>query len=266
MKKIRIIALISAILTFMCAYLLIRTMGDNTVDDNKVGKGHSVSVVVAKQDIRPYTTLTADVLAIEQMTVEADSGYFTTLDEVVGSVTTSDIFAGEVLTSKRVVASGDSVLGMSSKIESGKRAITIMVDAEQGVGYHLKVGNYVDVIYRAEVVAGEVNGAKVPAGVAFTNRYGAQNPKNSAVMQEDFGEYFSVIAVQDVKVLAVEKASGSVEANSEMEYSHVTLEVTPAQAEDIALMNDAAGWIQLILRAQDDHNILSENRHSVMDK
>lgn len=263
MKKIRIVALISAILTFMCAYILMRTSGESAAEGNKAGQG-SVSVVVAKQDIPPYTTLTADVLSIEQMIVASDSNYFTDLDEVIGSVAVSDIFSGEAITAKRVVAPDDSALGMSAKIEPGKRAITIMVDAEQGVGYHLKVGNYVDVIYRSEVDEGEVNGTRVPAGVAFTNLYGGQGPKNSAVLQENFGQFFSIIAVQNVKILAVENLSHFSADTSEAEYSHVTLEVTPAQAEDISLMNDAAGWIQLIMRAHDDHSILNEDRHSAM--
>jgi pilus assembly protein CpaB len=263
MKKIRIVALISAIITFMCAYILMQPPGESSVDGNTTGQDN-VSVVVAKQDIPPYTTLTADVLSIQPMTVATDSGYFTSLDEVIGLVTVSDIFAGEIITSKRVVESDDFSLGMSAKIEPGKRAITIMVDAEQGVGYHLEVGNYVDVIYRAEADMGEVNGSTVPAGVAFTNLYGVQNPKNSSIIQENLGEFFSVIAVQNVKILAVENLLYSSGDISEPEYSHVTLEVTPAQAEDIALMNDAAGWIQLILRAQGDHDILSEDRHSVL--
>lgn len=262
MKKIRIVAMIAAILTFMCAYLLMRTPDDGASANRN--DGEIAAVVAAKQDIAPYTTLTEDMLSVVEMPVTEGTEYFSKLDEVVGKVSVSDIYAGEALTSRRIVSADDAVLGLSAKIDDGKRAITINVDTEQGVGNHLKVGNYVDVVFRSEVDAGSLNGTRVPAGTAFTSAYGAESPKNSAVMQENFNTQFSVITVQDVKVLAVENLT-YFSANG-TEYAHVTLEVTPAQAEDLALMNDAAGWIQLILRAQDDHDILDENRHVVLEK
>lgn len=263
MKKIRIVALVAAIITFMCAYIMTRSTGD-AGSGNASGGGTKISAVVVNQDIPPYTTLTADMLSLEQVETETPDTCFTSLEDAVGKVSVSDIFKGEVLSTRRVVNPDDAALGLSARIEDGKRAITILVDAEQGVGYNLKVGNYVDVVYRTQVDAGEVNGRSTPAGMAFTSTFGAGKPQNSAVMDENLDTYFSVITVQDVKVLAVDNTIAFSGTGSSEEYSHVTLEVTPAQAEDIALMNDAAGWIQLILRAQDDHTILSENRHSVL--
>jgi pilus assembly protein CpaB len=95
---------------------------------------------------------------------------------------------------------------------------------------------------------------------------GPQNPANAQIVNDSIGNEFSVIALQNIKVAALGN-SFSFDSNKDYkdeEYVSVTLEVTPSQAAQIALMKSGEGKIQLALRPQEDSNVVKEPRGSVL--
>lgn len=262
MKKIWIIALISALLMFICGYSFLSTQAEKSsgaASDQRI-----VDVVIAAQDIPPYTTLTSDMFITKQTVANAFlTGYFSSISDVVGSISTTTIFSGEVLTGSRITKEQNAV-GLSAQLEDGMRAITIDVDATQGVANNIKVGNYVDVVFVAELGSEEINGQKVTAGMGLTALYGAGQPANTQVVGENIGQHFSAIALQKVRVVALDSSTGDVATDAAPAYSNVTVEVSPADAARIALLNNNGGKIQLLLRPMEDESTVDENRNTVL--
>lgn len=265
MKKIRIIALLSALMMFICGYLFLSSQGDGSTS---ITKGGQISAVVATQDIAPGTTLTDKMLTVKRIAAgEGLTNYYTAVGDVVGSVCTSDVFAGEVLSKNRVLKGDNAAFGLSTRLEKGKRAVSIEVDLEQGVANNLKVGNYVDVIFTAQIEAGQINGFPTSAGMLLSKMCGEKEPANAQVVNENLGQYFSVIALQNIKVVALDDAFYfDRNAGGDQQYGSVTLEVTPAEAAKIALLNDNNGKIQLALRPQGDESTVNESRESVLER
>ncbi len=266
MKKIQIIAVLSALIMFICGYYFISSESDG---DRGVAKRGEISVVVATQDIAPYTKLTSDMITIQHLPEGRGLvDYYTSVSDVEGSICTSEVFSGEVLTANRLASADDAALGLGTHLEKGKRAISVEVDTEQGVANNLKVGNYVDVVFTAQIQGGVINGLPASAGMILSQVYGGGDPANTQIVGENLGQFFSVIALQKIKVIALGDRfySDRNTSGEELQYGSVTLEVTPVQAAKIALLNDNDGKIQLILRSQDDESTVNESRESVLKR
>lgn len=261
MKKIQIIALLSALIMFICGYIFISSDNGNI----GIGKGETISVVVAKQDIAPGTTLTSEMLTVKRMAASQGlTNYYTKVGDIAGSVCTSDVFSGEVITNNRIIKQ-DTAVGLATRLEKGMRAVSIEVGTEQGVANNLRVGNYVDVIFTAEVKS-EGNNRSATAGMVMSQLFGEGDPANTHVVSDNLGQFFSVIVLQKIKIVALDDAFyfDSIAGGEDRHYGSVTLEVTPAQAAKIALLNGNQGEIQLVLRSQDDEETVNESRQNVL--
>jgi len=151
-------------------------------------------------------------LRIVRTSVEgAPSDAFRDVTEVVGQVSRSPLYAGEVLVARRFSGyAGGSAL--AAVLQPGMRAVTIRVDDVIGVGGFVLPENRVDVIS-----AFEANGT----------------PRAETI-------------IRDVRVLAVDQRSDAT-ADGPVVGRAVTLEVTPADAEKIAAARQR-GSLQLTLR------------------
>lgn len=260
LKKIRFIALAAALLAFISLYFI--TLGSDKASGNIISKNNkTVNVVVAKRDIAPYTKITAEMVSIQNIDTDmAIQNYFTVTEDVVGKISKSDIYEGEVISSVRVAGETDTSLGLAMQLEEGKRAITVAVDVEKGISATIKTGNYVDVIYVGRFEAEGVGGTHT-ASSYFDAVAGAKKPMNSQTLYHGFGEYFAVTALQNIKVVSLDNIF--YKDDSKTSYQSVTLEVTPEQAAQIALMSGGEGAIRLSLRPQEDKTLISEPRNEV---
>ncbi|HYO63031.1 MAG TPA: Flp pilus assembly protein CpaB [Pyrinomonadaceae bacterium] len=175
------------------------------------------TVVVAKVDVPAGTKLIAEQLSVAQFPQGATpDGVFETMDKAVGRVTVVNIAAREPLTDFKLAPEG-SAGGLSAIIPEGYRAMTVKVDDVVGVSGFLQPGALVDVV----VV------------ISPTDMH--QNP-------------ISKIVLQNVKVLAsgqnIDRPKDDREANT---VKAVTLQVTPEQAEKLALAS-TEGKLQLVMR------------------
>ena len=178
------------------------------------------SVVVAKVEIPVGTRIIQEHLAVAQFpkNVTPEGAFQKIDDKLVGRVAVVSIAPREPLTESRLAPVG-SAGGLSSVIPDGYRAMTVKVDDVVGVSGFIMPGTLVDVV----VVI--------------------QPPKSSG--QE---ETVSKIVLQNIKVLAsgqnIDKRKNEKEAER---VKAVTLQVTPEQAEKLALAS-SEGRLQLVMR------------------
>lgn len=214
MKKVKILALVSALLTAALLYIFLGSLAD-------AAKGKRVNVLTAARDIPPNTPITAEML--KTVTIAAEAMVPRALSDsapALGKLSQDKIYAGEQIISTRLIAPGEvSAKTLSYAIEPGKRAITISVNNTSGVGFMLTPGNHVDLIgYFAPNGAGTVSIA--------------------ALLMENL----TVLAVDNV----VQKDGKT--KNDQSSYSSLTLQVTPEQALKLT-MAYAEGEIRAVLRS-----------------
>lgn len=143
-----------------------------------------------------------------------------------------ELTKGEPITRGAFVSSGQGNQ-LASKMESGMRAVAIKSSAQQMVGGFVAPGDYVDVILTHQI---RVDGAS----------------QNSTV-QTFVNKYTSETILENVLVLAVDQTARK-EDNSAKTGKTVTLQVTPKQAEKLAL-STSLGDLSLALRPIGDKEI-----------
>src|SRR5919107_1560929 len=177
------------------------------------------NVVVAKVDIPLGTTIVAEQLTHVQLPADAvPDAAFNDAQKVVGRVSVVNVAAREPVTDFKLAPEG-SAGGLSSVIPEGFRAMTVKADDVIGVAGFLRPGAMCDVLTVIE-----------PSGTG-----GNRNP-------------ISKIVLQNVKVLAsgqnIDKPKDQREAE---QVKAVTLQVTPEQAEKLALAS-TEGKLRLVMR------------------
>ena len=179
-------------------------------------------VAVAKVAIPIGSKIIAEQIMVVQFPKESTpDGAFDSAEKLAGRVAVVNIGAREPITESRLAAEGTAA-GLSAIIPEGYRAMTVKVDDAAGISGFIQPGALVDVVVTID-----------PEGT------GRQNP-------------ISKIVLQNIKVLAngqnIDKPENEREANS---VKAVTLQVTPEQAEKLALAA-TEGKLQLVMRSQID--------------
>jgi pilus assembly protein CpaB len=181
----------------------------------------TTDVVVAKVAIPVGSRVIAEQIEIKQFPADVSpEGAISKIDEnLVDRVVTSQISPREPITEAKLAPVG-SLGGLSSVIPEGYRAMTVKVDDVVGVSGFIMPGTLVDIV----VVI--------------------QPPKGSSNE-----EMISKIVLQNIKVLASGQNIDKPKNDREVERSvrAVTLQVTPEQAEKLALAS-SEGKLQLVMR------------------
>ena len=183
------------------------------------------NVVVAKVDIPIGERIIAEQLAITQLPRSAaPDGTFAKIDEtLIGRVAMQRIAAREPITENRLAPIG-SAAGLSSVIPEGYRAMNVRVDDVVGISGFIMPGTLVDIVVVIE-------------------------PPDDKTR-----ERVSKIVLQNIKVLAnganLDKPKNEKEVDR---VKTVTLQVTPEQAEKLALAS-SEGRLQLVMRNSIDQN------------
>ena len=183
------------------------------------------NVVVAKVEIPIGTRIVPEQLSVVQFpkTVAPD-GTFPVIDErLIGRVAIMRISPREPVTEYRLAPVGVAA-GLTSLIPEGFRAMTVKVDDVVGVSGFIQPGTLVDVVVTI-------------------------NPPD-----ERRRDRISKIVLQNIKVLAnggnIDKPKNEKEVER---VKAVTLQVTPEQAEKLALAS-SEGKLQLVMRNSVDQN------------
>src|SRR5688572_16034557 len=179
-------------------------------------------VAVAKVAIPIGSKIIPEQIMVVQFPKESTpDGAYDSAEKLAGRVAVVNIAAREPITESRLAAEGTAA-GLSAIIPEGYRAMTVKVDDAAGISGFIQPGTLVDVVVTID-----------PEGSS------RQNP-------------ISKIVLQNIKVLAngqnIDKPEDEREAKS---VKAVTLQVTPEQAEKLALAS-TEGRLQLVMRSQID--------------
>jgi pilus assembly protein CpaB len=180
-------------------------------------------VAVAKVPIALGSKIVPEQIMVVQFPKESTpDGAFDAPEKLAGRVAVVNIAAREPVTEARLAPEGTAA-GLSAVIPEGYRAMTVKVDDAAGISGFIMPGALVDVV------------------VVIDPREGSGNQ-----------DPISKIVLQNIKVLAngqnIDKPKDEREANS---VKAVTLQVTPEQAEKLAL-SATEGKLQLVMRNQID--------------
>jgi pilus assembly protein CpaB len=212
------ITLLVAFVTSILAYSWMHGMAEA-----RAGKG-SLSITVAAADLPWGTPLTSAYL--KKASYPKDSlpaGYFTDLKQVEGRVLIANIKANEPILDSKLAPTGITAGGVAAVISPNKRAMAVKVDKVKGVSGFIHVGNRVDVL----VCMTRVNGYEY-------------KPVTKTVLQ-------------NILVLAVGSETESTDKKGKpAQVDVITLEVSPEEAEVLALAAAEGKQLQLALRNYSD--------------
>lgn len=231
MKKVRLIAVIAALIAGIGIYFFLREV-------SKPKEVPHTNVVVAKTDIPENTMLTEEMVELRSVVNEAlQENHLLDLKSAIGMVASGNIYAGEQVTKNRLVRAGEldeTNKSLAYIVENGMRAVTISVNTVSGMENLVKPGNRVDLV---------VNYTYTPKGEdAGTGMTGEEEKAEEEVRA-------SKMLAQNLRILASGKELAKTGAQ---EYVTLTLETTPEEALMISYA-EYTGTIKVLLRSALDN-------------
>ena len=234
MRNKRFLIVMTGALVFgvLAAFSVSRYLSSAQANNN------STKVAVAKVDIPLGTKIIPEQVAeVEFPSNTIPDGAFESTEKLVGRVAIVNIAAREAITDSKLAPAGTQG-GLSALIPEGFRAMTVKVDDAAGVSGFIQPGALVDVVVVID-------------------------PKENSINQDPI----SKVVLQNIKVLAnaqnIDKPKNEREATT---VKAVTLQVTPEQAEKLALASNE-GKLQLIMRNstdQGDSQTVGVNKRSLL--
>lgn len=226
MKKVKILALVLAVITGFLLYNFL-----NSISKPVVTEVSKKTVVTAAADIFPDTLITSDMLKLKELPEESVHALaVNNIDEAVGKVADSIIIAGEQVLSSKLIEPGDGAGTLAYKVKTGMRAITVGVTNTTGLSNMIIPNNMVDIIGLYEIEEKDANGDTKTVG--YTN-----------------------MLLENVKVLAVDSCLTAKDKESlQTPYVALTLEVTPLQAMEVS-MTERNASLRAIIRSPLDEGI-----------
>ncbi len=231
MKKAQLIGIsvagVAGVLAFVMMGSMLKPPPKPMTEDKVVD---AVKVLVAKTDIELGTVATDQSFRWQDWPKDAISPTFVTstskpqaLQEFSGRVARTPILQGEPITENKVVKLGDGGV-LAAILPAGMRAISTKIESKTAVANLVLPNDHVDVI--------------------LTQRKRGKNGSEEIVSDTLF---------RNVRVLAIGQQVESKEGKKNAEGSVATMELTPRQAEALALAN-TVGEITLSLRSVADLN------------
>jgi pilus assembly protein CpaB len=183
-------------------------------------------VVVAAQDIPEGATVDRTMLTTVQWPVgTAPAGAFASIDSVAARVTRLSVFKGEAIVPGRLAPTGTGA-GIEVKITPGKRAMSIPVSAVSGVSGLIQPNSRVDVL----------------VSIRDEGKEGRSQTANRQVAK---------LFMDNMRVLGVGQEIQRGPDGKAVQATTVTLEVTPEEAERLAIAV-SQGQLSLVLRGYGD--------------
>ena len=207
-------AIIVALLSTFGVYRVLETTKTNA----RVVTG---PVVIAQKDMAEGAAIDRMAVAVVQWPVATiPVGAFTSIDSVVGRVARVTLFTGDPLVPGRLAPDGTGP-GLEVKIAQGKRAVSFRINDVSGIAGLIRPNSRVDIVVVMDGAADKGRLAKV--------------------------------FLQNMRILAIGSAPQPTEDGRPMNATVATVEATPDEGEQIALVT-TQGQIQLMLRGYGDPN------------
>src|SRR5882724_13082686 len=233
MKAARLVVLVVAVAAGGLAALLAGRGGDGLPPaPNASTPIDTVEVLVAKSDIPLGSSITAADMQWQLWPIAAASPVFTrksdkpnAIEELTGAIARAPFVAGEPLRENKLIKANGSGY-MAAVLDKGMRAISTEISPETGAGGFILPNDHVDVILsRRERDADKTAG-------------GADSHSSETIMT-------------NIRVLAIDQTLGEKDGQKVVIGKTATLELTPRQAEQLALSRQL-GTLSLSLRSLAD--------------
>ncbi len=255
-RKFLIVALLFGALTAVLFYAL---TANRTSSNGKTSTTSSaqVQVVVARVPIRQRTSITADMVELKSVPVDARvAGAVAGVTDAVGKVTKFPIDANQQVSTTSIVDTSKpiGVAALAQVVPDGRRAISISATQVLTAGGLLLPGDYVDVVW--ECCSGglqwQANGKTQTTSAVIFTRPVVQNVQVAAVAQ-------SIVPSGPVgKATPGSGSDNPVAADTPPQTpdaSTITLLVTPDQAGAL-MMAESIGKLRASLRNPGDTNLI----------
>jgi pilus assembly protein CpaB len=234
MRSNNILILVVAIVLGGIAAFLARNW---LLSQTQVSRSTEGRIVVASKSLPFGTPLSEDnVIEISWGGRDLPDGAFTSRQDLFKDGRRAALAAvarNEPILGSKITGPGQQA-SLSSTIEDGKRAVTVRVDDVRGVAGFILPNDHVDVV----VIRSE---------------------SNSTARRESYSD----LLLQNVKVIAVDQLAADQKEKPGIAKA-VTLEVTPSQAQKVALATEV-GTLSLILRQAGEANVVVNGRVSESD-
>ena len=234
MKPARIIVLVIAVVAGGFAALLVGRSGNDAPPPPAPQKVDTVDVLVAKTDIAMGQTVSAQELQWQPWPTTAATIHFvrrsdkpTALEQMSGSIARQPFVAGEPIREAKLVKGGSGF--MAAILPSGLRALSTEISAETGAGGFILPNDRVDVL--------------------LTRR------DREAERRSGVDTHVTETILTNMRVLAIDQTIQEKDGQRVVIGKTATLEVTPQQAETLALSRQL-GSLSLALRSLADANRL----------
>jgi pilus assembly protein CpaB len=179
-------------------------------------------IIIAKRDVSVGSTIEkAQTDSIDWPRANRPQGAFTAAESVIGRIALERFVPGEPIIEAKLVPRGGLSGVLTYKIPDGHRAMTVGVDQVAGVAGFITPGNMVDVVLTTQ----------------------PQYAKES----------ISKIVLQNIPVLATGQTVEQQKEGKPIVVPTVTLDVTPDDAERLAIAS-TQGRLQLVLRGAGDES------------
>lgn len=228
MKKVRILAIITAIVTAVAVYMYLSNM-------NKPNEIEMASIIVPKEIINANTEITREMLGSVNIPVDAvHINAALSFDDVVGKASNGLMVQDEQIITSKLIEPGESQESLAYAVEDGQRAFTLAVDKVSGIAGFLQPGNYVDILLTLTIDLPDDE---------------ENNNEENSEYQQDIRKTFSIELISNLKLLAVGRNLNERDISSdEGIYDTITLSVTPEQAVKLNLAANS-GKVRLTLRS-----------------
>jgi pilus assembly protein CpaB len=224
------------------AVMMIYSYVSSTEEAYREQYGKEVTVVVAKREIKELEVLDETNLTTKPMpSTFKQPGTSKDIKDFIGSLAIAPIAKDEQMTRTKVTQLGART-GLARQVAIGKRAVAVRVSDETGVAKLIKPGDRVDVL-------------------AFTDPSGTGNKlqiETRTILQDVMvlatGKYVAntVPAILEVDPMKANSKS-KLNLSEYTQFSNVTLEVDPFQAQALVFASTQLNGIYLILRNNDDN-------------
>lgn len=250
---------------------------DTTTGSSNREEPQEITIVTATRDVAAHERLTEEDLqeaTVDASTVSGD--VVTSRVEVIGLAYSDDLIPGQALLRSRLVTPG-----LANRVEPGRRAFALPVDAGGMVGGLVRDDDHLDIIFagrlqlqrisptypmeapdaieidRVEDPDGGGNGLIIPEygqEVGPTYPYPGEDGSRFWVSDFNEGDPVTKVMLQNVRVLRVIAPSVSETSGNQSTGAFLVLDVSPEEAEILRFMVDN-GLYQVVLRGLDDDAI-----------
>jgi pilus assembly protein CpaB len=233
MKAARIVVLVVAVAAGGAAALLAGRGGDEPAPQQPVAAAPSidtVEILVAKMDIPLGQSVSANDMQWQVWPTQAASPSFIrrsdrpdAIEQLTGAIVRSPFVAGEPVRDAKIIKANGSGY-MAAVLDKGMRAVSTEISPETGAGGFILPNDRVDVILSRRDREAEKSGTDTQ---------------------------MSEMILVNIRVLAIDQTLGEKDGQKVVIGKTVTLELTPRQAETLALSRQL-GTLSLALRSLAD--------------